>query len=106
MTLGPLDHRHPALIAGILGAVYDRDDLSGAFQADVVEVLEETEWNRRTITNTIDELVKFGAIHRTGTRHRRDVRRLYPTGLGRAWLAQQIPPTPGNRRNQQKETTQ
>lgn len=103
MTLGPLDHRHPALIAGILGPIYDRDDLSGIHQADLVDDLAETEWNRRTITNTIDELVKFGAIHRTGTRHRRDVRTLYPTGLGRAWLAQQIPPTPGAGRTQQKE---
>jgi len=107
MSLGPLDRRHPALIAGILGAVYDRDpDAGPLLYSDLLDVLTADEWTYRTISNTVEELSRFGAVRRAGRWTRlADPRTLYPTTLGRAWLDQQIPPPPGHRTNQKETTT-
>lgn len=94
MPTEPLRFRSPALVAAVLGLVYDSDEPVPWNEAVEKLTADGRPW--KTVENTIYELVAFGAIHRIGKADRRgDTRALKPTPLGRAWLEREILPIPG-----------
>lgn len=91
----PLYRRSPDLIAALLDAVYD--DPEPIPWTDLVHAYTTTDLPRKTIENTLYDLIAFGALHRIGkpgTRRTPDTRALRQTPLGRAWLDGELLPPP------------
>jgi hypothetical protein len=96
---GALYARSADLVAAILDAVYD--DPEPIPWPDLVHAFTTEATPRKTIENTIYDLVAFGALHRTGRpadRRHADTRALRQTELGRAWLARELLDHPDDRR--------
>ena len=87
--------RSADLILAILAAVYD--DPEPIPWTDLVHAYTTADVPRKTIENTLYDLVAFGALHKVGkagTRRTADTRAVRQTELGRAWLAGELPPIP------------
>jgi hypothetical protein len=63
---------------------------------ELVEQFSGEKHTYKTVENRINELVRFGALHRVGQYKSRrvDTRALRPTPLGRAWLDRSVLPLP------------
>lgn len=85
--LHPLYRRDRYLVAEVLEHIARHED--GAGWADLLEEHSSPATNRRTVENTLYDLVSFGAIARhgrPGSRGKPDTRSARMTTLGRAWL--------------------
>lgn len=98
----PIRYRDPDLVHAILDAVYTGNDPDDKPEptpwTDLVDAFTSATHEWKTVDNTLRDLVAIGAIHRIGkpsTRGRPDTRALLPTILGRAWLAGELHPLPG-----------
>lgn len=83
------------LILAILDAVYD--DPEPIPWPDLVHAFTTSDVPRKTIENTLYDLVAFGALHKVGKaggRRSADTRAVRQTPLGRAWLAGEVLPLP------------
>jgi hypothetical protein len=95
VSLGPLSYRPADLVVGIMGYVIESE--RPVVWAELVEAFTG-DHARKTVENTIRELVNFGALARSGDRARTarqvDTRTVVATTLGAAWLAQDLLPLP------------
>lgn len=92
----PIRFRSARLVVGILGYVYDADEPIPWLE--LVDAFADGDHPWKTVENTIYDLVSFGALHRIGKpgdRRHPDSRALKATPLGRAWLAAELLPRPG-----------
>ena len=91
-----LRYRSPGLILALLGMIYDEPN--PIRWPDLVAEFATTTTPTKTIENTLHDLAKYGAIHKSGRyTARNDTRTVTGTTLGQAWLNQQLVPHPNER---------
>lgn len=90
----PVYRRRRSLTIGIVAYLADQERPTPWDELVELFATEKLSW--KTVENTVRDLENFGALHRIGkTTRGADSRALTATELGRAWLAQETPPLPG-----------
>ena len=97
--IGALRYRSGDLVLAILATIYEQTDDGKDVPSqwtDIVEAFTSKTHDRKTVDGTLRDLVRYGALERTGHyTARADTRTVRPTTLGKLWIErEQMPAHP------------